>query len=117
MRVALALIGAALALGTPRLYAQEGARIDCSQARNPKACEERAAKMKDTARTARTACEGKKGAEHDECMVQQMCAQAKDSARCEAEGRARLARREKIREACKDKRGDELRACIRESRG
>jgi hypothetical protein len=75
------------------------------------------AKMKDTARSARAACEATKGAQHDECMMKEMCAQAKDAARCEAQGRARLARRERIREACKDKRGDELRACIREQRG
>ena len=89
----------------------------CAQQKDPKACEERVAKMKDAARSARAACEGKRGAEHDECMMKQMCAQAKDAARCEAEGRARLARREKIREACKDTRGEELRACLREQRG
>jgi hypothetical protein len=89
----------------------------CAQQKDPKACEERVAKMKDTARSARAACEATKGAQHDECMMKEMCAQAKDAARCEAQGRARLARRERIREACKDKRGDELRACIREQRG
>ena len=57
----------------------------CAQQKDPKACEERVAKMKDAARSARAACEGKRGAEHDECMMKQVCAQAKDAARCEAE--------------------------------
>ena len=117
MRFALVLIGALFASGAPSLYAQEGAHFDCSQAKNPKACEERVAKMKDTARSARAACEGKPGADHDQCMMKEMCAQAKDAARCEAEGQAALARRARIREACKDKRGEELRTCIREQRG
>jgi len=87
-----------------------------AQQRDPKACEERAAKAKGMHRDARAACEGKMGAEHQDCMVKQICAESKDAAKCEAAGKERLARREKIREACKDKRGEELKACIREHR-
>jgi hypothetical protein len=88
----------------------------CAEAKDPKGCEARAAKAKGVHRDARAACEGKKGAEHDECMMKQVCAEAKDPGHCEALGKERLARREKIREACKDKRGEELKACIRDQR-
>jgi hypothetical protein len=96
------------------LYA---ARFDCSQARDPKACEERRDKMKAARTQADQACQGKTGAEHRECMVKQLCAQSKDPAKCEAMGKERMARREKIREACKDKRGEELKSCIRANSG
>jgi hypothetical protein len=66
-------------------------------------------------KNARAACEGKRGAEHDDCMMKQMCAQSKDPGKCEALGKERMARREKLREACKDKRGEELKACIRDN--
>ena len=88
----------------------------CAQQKDPKLCEERATKMKGAHRDARAACEGKQGAEHQDCMVKQMCAESKDAAGCEAAGKERMARRDKIREACKDKRGEELKACIREYR-
>ena len=48
------------------------ARFDCSQAKDPKACEERAAKMKADMQKARKACEGKQGTERRECMRQEM---------------------------------------------
>ena len=86
----------------------------CAQAKDPKACEERAEKFKGAAQEARKSCEGKTGAEHDQCMVQQMCAKAKDPAACEARGKQRMARREEVREACKGKTGEDLKACIRD---
>ena len=75
------------------------ARFDCSQAKDPKACE------------------AKKGAEHSACMRTQMCAQSADPAKCEAKAKEGQANRDKVREACKDKKGDEFRACAREQRG
>ena len=89
----------------------------CTEARDPKACEQRISQLRDKAKRVRAACEGKQGAEQMDCMVKERCTEAKDAAKCEAEVRSGMARREKIREACKDKRGDELRACIREQRG
>jgi hypothetical protein len=88
----------------------------CAQGKDPKACEERAAKAKSAHRDARAACQGRQGTEHEQCMLKQMCADSKDPAKCEAVGNERLARRERIREACKDKRGEDLKACIREQR-
>ena len=48
------------------------ARFDCSQAKDPKACEERRAKMKEMRTKASKACEGKQGTERRECMRQEM---------------------------------------------
>jgi hypothetical protein len=117
-----------LALLTPAtaLYAQSPSdpqkvprserRVDCSKAKDPKACEERMAKAKAAHQKARQACEGRKGDEERDCMRREMCAQTKDPARCEAHIKDRAAQRAKMREACKDKKGDELRSCIREQR-
>ena len=120
MKLPVSLLGAVLIAASTTLYAQgpkgDGARFDCSQAKDPKACEERLTKMKNAAHDARKACEGKSGAEHQDCMVKHRCAQSKDPARCEAQGRERMAHREKIRAACKDKHGEELKACVREHR-
>ena len=97
------------------------ARFDCSQAKDPKACEERVAKGKAAVEKARKACEGKQGTERGDCMRRELCAQAKDPAACEAKAKANVERREaaraKIREACKGKQGEELRACVREQSG
>jgi len=93
------------------------ARFDCSQAKDPKACEERRTKMKAAHEKAAKACESKKGADHVACMRTEMCAQSKDPKGCEAKAKEAAARRDKVREACKDKKGDEFRACAREQRG
>jgi len=92
------------------------ARFDCSQAKDPKACEERRAKMKAVHEKAAKTCESRKGADHVACMRTEMCAQAKDPKGCEAKAKEAAARRDKIREACKDKKGDEFKACAREQR-
>ena len=89
------------------------ARSDCSQAKDPKACEERVAKGKAALEKARKACEGKQGNERSDCVRRELCAQAKDPAACEARAKANVERRE----ACKGKKGDELRTCILEQRG
>lgn len=91
-------------------------RVDCSKAKDPKACEERLAKAKAAHSKARQACEGKQSAEQRECMRREMCAQTSDPASCEARIKERIAQRAKVREACKDKTGDELKSCIREQR-
>ena len=93
------------------------ARFDCSQAKDPKACEERRTKMRAAHEKAAKACESAKGAEHVACMRKQMCAQSQDPAKCEARVKEGQAKRDKAREACKDKKGDEFSACMREQRG
>jgi hypothetical protein len=93
------------------------ARFDCSQAKDPKACEEHRAKMKAAHEQATKACESAKGAEHGACMRKQMCSQAQDPAKCEARAKEGQAKRDKAREVCKDKKGDEFRACMREQHG
>jgi hypothetical protein len=90
------------------------ARFDCSQAKDPKACEERKAKAKAALEKARKACEGKQGADHVACMRHETCASAKDPAACEARAKEIAEKRDAIREACKDKKGDDYRACARE---
>jgi hypothetical protein len=118
------LIAAALLAASPALYAQapkddahKGRRFDCSQAKDPKACEERAAKGREMMAKARKACEAKKGAEHSECMRKETCAQTKDAAKCEARAKEAMAKRDAARAACQGKQGDEYRACMREQRG
>lgn len=95
-------------------------RMDCSKAKDPKACEERVAKMKAAHEKARRACEGKSGAEGRDCMRREMCAQSADPAKCEARMKEKMEqraeRRSKMREACKGKEGEELKSCIREQR-
>jgi Spy/CpxP family protein refolding chaperone len=93
------------------------ARFDCSQAKDPKACEENRAKLKAAHDKATKACESKKGGERHDCMRREMCAQSIDPAKCEAGVKERTARRQAAREACKDKKGDDLKACMREQRG
>jgi len=118
------LVTAALLAASPALFAQADpakaprkARFDCSQAKDPKACQENAAKLKAAHDKATKACEGKKGGERHDCMRREMCAQSADPAKCEAGVKERAARRDKVREACKDKKGEDLRACVREQRG
>jgi hypothetical protein len=119
MRLSLAIGTAALVAASALAHAQAPdankppRRFDCSQAKDPKACEERLAK----AQAVRKACEGKQGDERRECVRREACAQAADPAKCEAQARERLAKREKAREACKGKQGDEHRACLREQFG
>src|SRR6266571_1283243 len=95
-------VGAALLAASTGLYAQapqgemkgKGERhFDCSQAKDPKACEERVAKMKAAMEKARAACEGKQGEERRACMRTQMCAQSKDPVKCEANARERFEKR------------------------
>ena len=97
------------------------ARFDCSQAKDPKACEEHRAKVKAAYDKANKACEGKKDAGRRDCMRTALCAESKDPKACEARAKESAQRRDaeraRIREACKDRKGDELRACVREQRG
>ncbi|HYD58366.1 MAG TPA: hypothetical protein VEB41_15790 [Burkholderiales bacterium] len=91
-------IGAALLAASTALFAQAPAdaskapqrkqRFDCSQAEDPKACEERRAKLRDAAKKAREACESRPQGERRDCMRTEMCKQAKDPAQCEARAKA-----------------------------
>ena len=119
------LIGAALVAASTLVHAQapqseaaKARRFDCSQAKDPKACEERRAKARDMHAKAVKACEASKSnqAEHRACMQREFCAQTADPAKCEAAAKERSAQRDKIREACKDRTGEALKACIREQR-
>ena len=118
------LVAAALLAASPALFAQgdaakapRKARFDCSQAKDPKLCEENRAKLKAAHDKALKACESKQGGERHDCMRREMCAQSIDPAKCEAGVKERTARREQVREACKDKKkGEERNACIREQR-
>ena len=95
------LLGAALLAASTSLFAQGtatppagggskgGHRFDCSQAKDPKACEERREKVREAREAARKACEGKTGAEHRECMIKEGCSKAQDPAKCEANLKAR----------------------------
>src|SRR3954466_68552 len=100
------LFAAALFAATTSLYAQtpapaapaeKGGRMhrgfDCSKAKDPKACEERRTKMKAAHEKAKSACDGKQGADRRSCMQQQMCAQSKDPAKCEARIKERAEKR------------------------
>ena len=122
------LVTAALLAASPALFAQapqagdaakapRKARFDCSQAKDPKACEENRAKLKAAHDQASKACESKKGGERHDCMRREMCAQSVDPARCEAGVKERAAQRQRVQEACKGKTGDERKACVREQRG
>jgi hypothetical protein len=117
MRLSL-VIGAALVAASALAHAQspqgdaKARRFDCSQAKDPKACEERLAKAK----AVRQACDGKQGSERRDCLQREYCAQAQDKTQCEARVKEAFTRRERIVEACKDKKGEEHRACLREQR-
>lgn len=123
MKRFLPLLGAALlAAGTAFAQAPQGdakpkpRRFDCSQAKDPKACEERVQKARAMRDKARAACKDAKGAERRDCMRREMCAQTQDPAKCEAQAKQHAERRAKQREACKGKTGEALKSCIREQR-
>ena len=118
MRLTVTLAATLLAASTA-LHAQapaesgKGRRFDCSQAKDPKACEERVAKMKGARDKARAACEGKQGDEHRACMRQQFCSSAKDPKACEEHMNKAKAGIEKARQACEGKKADAHRDCMR----
>jgi Spy/CpxP family protein refolding chaperone len=123
MKLPVLLAACLLASSTAFAQAPQGdakaprkARFDCSQAKDPKACEENRAKLKAAHDKAVKACDSKKGGERHDCMRREMCAQSIDPAKCEAGAKERAARRAKVQEACKDKTGDERKACVREQR-
>jgi hypothetical protein len=108
------LLGAALLSASGALHAQAPQRhFDCSQAKDPKACEERQAKMKAAHDQAKAACESKQGQERRDCMRHEMCAQAKDPKACEARMEKAKSTVAKARQACEGKQGDDRRECMR----
>jgi hypothetical protein len=99
------LVGTVLLAATTSLFAQAAPpadaakaprkhRYDCSQEKDPAACEarrkERREKMKAVHEKARQACEGKQGDERRACMIKQSCAQQPEPAKCEARVQERL---------------------------
>jgi len=117
--IALALIASGvLHAQTPPPDAAKGRRMqDCSQAADPKACEEHRQKMRAAHEKARAACEGKQGPERGDCMRVQMCAQAQNPAQCEARAKEQAERRRQAMQACQGKQGEEMNACMRAQRG
>jgi hypothetical protein len=90
-------------------------RYDCSQAKDPKACEERRAKMREVHDKAAKACEGKQGGERRDCMRHEMCAQSKDPKACEERAAKARANLQAARKACEGKaEGQERRDCVRQ---
>jgi Spy/CpxP family protein refolding chaperone len=116
MRALLAVFAATLVTASPTLYAQaakgEGPHLDCSQAKDPKACEERRDKMKAARTQAEQACQGKAGADYRECMLKQMCAQSKDPKGCEERISKAKDSVKGARAACEGKRGAEHDECM-----
>jgi hypothetical protein len=115
------LLVSTLLLVPGTLFAQQSApakkpRFDCSQAKDPKACEERREKVNAAKSKAQKACEGKQGDARRDCMRKEMCAQSKDPAKCEAKAKERMTHRKQAMEACKGKQGEELKSCIRDQR-
>jgi hypothetical protein len=120
MNLPITLLAAALVAVSTPLLAQapkaEGRRFDCSQAKDPKACEERRDKMKSMREQAEKACQGKQGAEHGECMAHEMCAQTKDPKACE-ERMSKMkenykSAREQAMKACEGRQGAEREQCL-----
>ena len=96
---------------TPKPRA-ERRHFDCSQAKDPKACEERQAKMKAAFEKAKAACAGKQGDEHAGCMRHEVCASAKNPNACEEAAQKRAEKKAKARQACEGKQGNERRDCV-----
>ena len=107
-------IGAALLAASTALCAQAPAdvskapqgkqRFDCSQAKDPKACEERREKFREAAKKARAACEAKPEGERRDCMRTELCKQAKDPAQCEARAKAQAEDRKERQKQRAEKR-------------
>jgi hypothetical protein len=85
MKLPVLLAACLLASSTAFAQAPQGdaakaprkARFDCSQAKDPKLCEENRAKLKAAHEKAAKACEGKAGGERQDCMRREMCAQSR----------------------------------------
>ena len=115
--VGTALLAASTLAGAqaPKSDAPKPRRFDCSQAKDPKACEERRAKVREARDKAAKACDSKQGQERRDCMRHEMCAQAKDPKACEARAEKAKAAVQKARQACEGKpQGQERRDCMRQ---
>ena len=114
------ILAAGLAAASTLAFAQAPqpapkARFDCSQAKDPKACEERRAAMRTMRDKAAKACEGKQAGERRECMRHEMCNQSKDPKGCEAHTEKMKAAMQQARKACEGKpQGQERRDCMRQ---
>ena len=96
----LAASGAALAQAPApdASRAPRKATHDCSQAKDPKACEERRQKFRDAAKKAQEACASRPEAERRDCTRLEMCQQAKDPAKCQERAKARIEKRKQRQE-------------------
>ena len=110
----LAVSSVALAQSPDAAKAPRKPRFDCSKAQDPKACEERQAKMKEMRDKAAKSCEGKQGGERRDCMRHEMCSQARDPKACEARAEKAKQAMQEARKACEGKQGDERRNCMRQ---
>ena len=105
----------------PRAMKNKGR--DCSKAGDPKACDERQAKIREAYKKAAESCKGKDAAGRRSCMAEQMCAQAPDPAKCRERGAKQNEQRQKLREAqkkaqemCKGREAADRRSCMSEQR-
>jgi hypothetical protein len=121
MRILPFVAAALLLCASFGVQAQASKRVDCSQAKDPSACEERervrkerADRLRDMHRRAAEVCKTRPAPEQRECMQTEMCREAKDPARCEENARKNAERRDKVLEACKGKQGKVLQQCMRE---
>lgn len=117
MKALLTLLGASLIAATPLVHAQApkgdgAARFDCSQAKDPKACEERRDKLKAARTQAEQACQGKRGQEYRACMMREMCAQSKDPKGCEERVAKSRDTAKSARATCEGKPGAEHDECM-----
>src|SRR5437868_1025020 len=112
MNVRTLILAGALAAASTSLFAQEQRGFDCSQAKDPKACEERVSKMKAARAEAEKACQGKNGQERADCMGKQMCAQSKDPKACEERMTKMKDAHQDARKACQGKMGAEHEQCM-----
>jgi hypothetical protein len=121
MRILSFAAAALLLCASFAVQAQAAKSVDCSQAANPAACEERervrkerADRLRDMHRRAAEVCKTRPSPEQRECMQTEMCREAKDPARCEENARKNAERRDKVLEACKGKQGKVLQKCMHE---
>jgi hypothetical protein len=121
MRIRWFAAAALLLCASFAAQAQPAKSVDCSQAANPAACEERervrkerADRLRDLHRRAAEVCKIRPAQEQRECMQTEMCREARDPARCEENARRNAERRDKVLEACKGRQGKVLQQCMRE---
>jgi hypothetical protein len=87
---------------------------DCGKAEDSAKCKARRAVMREHIAEAKSACAGKQGDEHHQCMTDHLCAKSADPRKCQEHAKRRAEHRPQALQACADKRGPEHRECMRE---